>query len=65
MVKRFRPNLIHIYVHPEEDKFLRNYAENNYLSVSELIRGWIHEVMKIEGVEITEPRNPVRNRRGK
>jgi len=65
MAKRLRPNLIHIYLHPDEDKFLKNYAEKNYLTVSELVRGWLHEVMKIEGVEITEPRNPERNRGGK
>lgn len=58
MAKRFRPNLVHIYLHPEEDKFLRSYAENNYLTVSELVRGWIHEVMKREGFEIKEPSLP-------
>ncbi|MDA2921225.1 hypothetical protein MYX76_17330 [Desulfobacterota bacterium AH_259_B03_O07] len=52
---RFRPNLIHIYLHQEEDKFLRSYAESNFLTVSELVRGWIHEVMKHEGYKINEP----------
>ena len=56
--KRLRPNLIHIYLHSEEDKFVKDYAERNYLSVSELIRGWIHEVMKREGYEIKEPALP-------
>jgi len=56
--KRLRPNLIHIYLHSEEDKFVKNYAERNYLSLSELIRGWIHEVMKREGYEIKEPSLP-------
>ncbi len=55
---RFRPNLIHIYLHPEEDKFVRRYAESNFLAVSELVRGWIHEVMKREGYEIKEPLLP-------
>jgi len=50
--------MIHIYLHPHEDKFVKKYAERNYVTVSELIRGWIHEVMKIEGYEIVEPRNP-------
>ena len=58
MANRFRPNLIHIYLHPEEDKFLRSYAEENYQTVSELIRGWIHEAMKREGYEIKEPSLP-------
>ena len=64
MAKRFRPNLIHIYLHPEEDKFVRDYAEKNYLTVSELIRGWIHEVMKREGYVIKEPSLPEAERKG-
>jgi len=55
---RFRPNMIHIYLHPEEDKFIKDYAEKNYLTVSELIRGWIHETMKSEGIDIKEPLMP-------
>jgi hypothetical protein len=55
MAKRFRPTLIHIYLHPDEDKFLKKYASKNYLTVSELVRGWMHEVMKREGYEIKEP----------
>ncbi len=55
MQKRFRPKLIHIYLHAEEDKFLKSYAEDNFLTVSELIRGWIHQTMKNEGYEIKEP----------
>jgi len=61
--QRFRPKLIHIYLHEEEDKFVREYAEKNLLTVSELIRGWIHEVMKrddykIEDYRILEPTDP-------
>ena len=55
---RFRPNMIHTYLHPEEDKFIKDYAEKNYLTVSELIRGWIHETMKSEGYDIREPTLP-------
>jgi len=55
---RFRPNLIHIYLHPEEDAFIRKYAEDNLLTVSELIRGWIHEVMKRELYDLKEPLLP-------
>jgi len=59
--------LIHIYLHPEEDRFVKEYAERNYLSVSELIRGWIHEVMKREGYEIKETSLPIKTpkKRGK
>jgi hypothetical protein len=56
--KRLRPNLIHIYLHPEEDKFVKEYAESNYLTVSDLVRGWIHEAMKREGYKIKEPYLP-------
>jgi len=56
--KRFRPNLIHIYLHPEENKFIKEYAEQNFLTVSELVRGWIHETMKREGYDIKEPSLP-------
>jgi hypothetical protein len=55
---RFRPNMIHTYLHPEEDKFIKDYAKRNFLTVSELIRGWIHEAMKSEGYEINEPSLP-------
>ena len=56
--KRFRPNMIHVFLHPEEDKFIKEYAQRNYLTLSELIRGWIHEVMKREGYKIKEPSLP-------
>ena len=65
MTKRFRPNMIHIYLHLEEDKFIKDYAESNYLTVSELIRGWIHEVMKREGYDIKEPLIPGLNKTNK
>lgn len=55
MANRLRPKMVHIYLHPDEDKFLKSYANSNFLTVSELIRGWIHEVMKREGYDIKEP----------
>ena len=58
MAKRFRTKLIHIYLHEEEDKFLKSYADKNLQTVSELFRGWLHEVMKREGHEIKEPSLP-------
>jgi hypothetical protein len=65
MANRFRPNMIHIYLHPEEDRFIKNYAEKNYRTVSELFRGWLHEVMKREGYKIKEPSLPEPTRRGR
>jgi len=65
MVKRLRPKLIHIYLHEEEDKFLRQYANMNYLTVAELFRGWLHEVMNREGCEIKEPLLPEKYKRGR
>jgi hypothetical protein len=50
--------MIHTYLHPEEDKFIKDYAEKNFLTVSELIRGWIHETMKSEGYDIKETTLP-------
>jgi hypothetical protein len=40
----------------------------NHFTVSELIRGWIHEVMKREGYKIKEPSLPeskIKSRRKK
>jgi hypothetical protein len=55
---RFRAKLIHIFLHEDEDRFVKEYASKNYLTVSELVRGWMHEVMKREGYEIKEPSMP-------
>ena len=51
-------------MHEEEDKFLRNYAEKNYLTVAEVFRGWLHEVMKREGHELKEPQLPETIKKG-
>lgn len=59
---RLRSKLFQVWLHPREYEFLTNYAEKNMLTASETVRGWIHEVMKMEGVEITEPRNPERKK---
>lgn len=65
MVKRFRPKLIHLYLHEEEDLFIKKYSEKNYLTVSELVRGWIHEAMKREGFDIKEPSLPEKSKTNK
>jgi len=43
---------------PKEYEFLTTYAEENMLTASETVRGWIHEVMRREGFEIKEPSLP-------
>jgi len=56
--KRLRTKLFQVWLHHQEYEFLTGYAEKNMLTASELIRGWLHEVMKMEGCDIKEPRNP-------
>jgi len=53
--KRIRTKLFQVWLHPKELKFLSDYAEENLLNSSELVRGWIHEVMKREGYKFKEP----------
>jgi len=56
--KRVRTKLFSAWLHPKELEFLNTYAEDNMLTASEIIRGWLHEVMKREGYEIKEPSLP-------
>ena len=56
--KRIRTKMFNCWLHEKELKFLNDYAEKNLATSSDIIRGWIHEVMKSEGYEILEPRNP-------
>ena len=56
--KRVRTKLFSVWLHPVELAFINTYAEDNMLTASEIIRGWIHEVMKREGYEIKEPSLP-------
>lgn len=53
--RRIRTKLFQVWLHPTELKFLSDYAEENLLNSSELVRGWIHEVMKQEGFKLKEP----------
>jgi len=56
--KRFQ-----VWLDDVELNFMYNYARQNHLSGAELIRGWIHKVMKREGFNIKEPLNPESRRR--
>ncbi len=56
--KRFQ-----VWLDEVELDFMYTYARQNHLSGAELIRGWIHEVMKREGFNIKEPLNPESRRR--
>jgi len=58
MRKKLKDKKLQVWLDNNEFEFLQNYAEKNHLNVSELIRGWIHEVMKREGHEIKEPSLP-------
>ena len=56
--------MFQVWLHPNEFEFLTTYAEENMMTASETVRGWLHEVMKMEGYEIKEPRNPEKIKRG-
>ncbi len=51
--KRFQ-----VWLDKTELDFIYKYAVSNHITGSELIRGWIHSVMKREGYDIIEPRDP-------
>jgi hypothetical protein len=57
-VKRIRTKMFQVWLHPREFEFLTNYAEENMLTASEIVRGWIHQVMRKEGYDIKEPSLP-------
>jgi len=52
-LKRFQ-----VWLDKTELEFMYKYAEQNHMTGSELIRGWIHEVMKRDGYDIKEPSLP-------
>lgn len=58
MRDKIRDKRLQVWLDKIELDFVYKYAESNHLTGSELVRGWIHEIMKIEGYEIKEPRNP-------
>jgi len=48
--KRIRTKLFRVWLHETELEYLNNYAEDNLVTASELIRYWIHQSMKKEGL---------------
>ena len=48
--KRIRTRLFRVWLHTKELEYITNYAKDNLLSASELIRYWIHQSMKKEGL---------------
>ncbi len=49
---------LQVWLDTEEYEFLQTYSRSNHITVAELIRGWIHEVMKREGFDLKEPSMP-------
>ena len=58
MKMKLKDRKLQVWIDSDEFDFLQEYGRKNHLTVSELIRGWIHEVMKREGYEIKEPSLP-------
>jgi hypothetical protein len=63
--QRLRTKLFQTWLHPNELEFLKSYADVNMMTSSELVRGWIHEVMKREGYKIKEPSLPEQKSKNK
>lgn len=55
---------LQVWLDEIEFEFIQRYAKQNHLMISELIRGWIHEVMKREGYAIKEPCPPESSKSG-
>jgi len=47
---RLRTKMFRAWLHEEEFSFLQNYSEIHLITMSEMLRFWIHEAMKKEGV---------------
>lgn len=61
---RLKDKKLQMWVDSDEFSFLQEYSKKNHLTISELIRGWIHEVMRREGYEIKEPSLPEQKSKG-
>jgi len=62
--KRVRTKLFSVWLHPLEFEFLNRHSDKNLSTASKIIRGWIHEVMKLERYELLEPLNPDKIKKG-
>ncbi len=58
MRDKIKDKRLQVWLDTDEFDCLQKYARKNHLTISELIRGWIHEVMKREGYGIKEPSLP-------
>jgi len=56
--KKNKQKRFQVWLDETELDFMYKYAEQNHMTGSELVRGWIHEVMKREGFKIKEPTLP-------
>ncbi len=68
MRDKIKDKRLQVWLDTDEFDCLQKYARKNHLTISELIRGWIHEVMKREDYEIKEPLLPetkIKSRRSK
>ena len=58
MRDKIKDKRLQAWLDTDEFDCLQKYARKNHLTISELIRGWIHEIMKREGYDIREPSLP-------
>jgi len=58
MRDKIKDKRLQVWLDTDEFDCLQKYARKNHLNISELIRGWIHEIMKREGYDIKEPSLP-------
>lgn len=58
MKKKNKQKRFQVWLDETELDFMYKYGEQNHMTGSELIRGWIHQVMKREGYDIKEPSIP-------